>query len=163
MKKILGLCFQQSHCLVTVAEVAGVDIVVLQEFEEEVAKMGGLIEDGMGLVFVAASSDDRGKVVAGVIGGVAEVAADEDGGVVKKCAVAFRDLIEVGEELIEVFEQVNLDATEFFQGVFLATVMGKGVPASGGSGDFDRTVDPVEREGEDAGRVGLKGELGEFE
>ena len=117
----------------------------------------------MGLVLVAASSDDRGKVVAGVIGGVAEVAADEDGGVVKKCAVAFRDLIEVGEELIEVFEQVNLDATEFFQGVFLATVMGKGVPASGGSGDFDRTVDPVEREGEDAGRVGLKSELGEFE
>ena len=142
---------------------AGVDVVVVQEFEEEVTEMGGLIEDDMGLVLVTASSDDRGKVVAGVVGGVAEVAADEDGGVVKKCAVAFRDLIEVGDELIEVFEQVDLDATEFFQGVFLATVMGKGVPASGGTGDFDGSVDPVKREGEDAGGVGFEGEFGEFE
>ena len=136
---------------------AGIDVVVVQEFEEEVAKMGGLIEDGMGMVLVAASSDDRWEIVAGVVGGVAEVAADEDGGVVKECAVAFRDLIEVGEELIEVFEQVDLDATEFFQGVFLAAVMGKGVPTAGGAGDFDCTIDPVEREGEDAGGVGLEG------
>ena len=142
---------------------ASIDVVVVQEFEEKVAEVGGLIEDGMGLVFVAAACDYRGKVVAGVVGGVAKVAADEDSGVVKERTVAFGNLIEVGEELVEVFEQVNLDEAELFQGVFLAAVMGKGVPTASGTGDFDRTVDPVEREGEDAGGVGLKGELGEFE
>ena len=125
--------------------------------------MGGLLENGVPLVTKAATGDDGGQVVAGVIGGVSETAADYHGGVVEQGAVAFPDLIEIGEKLIEVLEKVDLDATEVGDLVGLSAVVRKRVPTTGGAGHLDGPIDPVHRESDDPGGVGLEGELGQFE
>lgn len=112
---------------------------------------------------VAAASDNCGKVVAGVIGRIAEVAADDDGCVIKQRAVALFDFIECGEELVQVFHDVNFDSAEFLQHVRFAAVMRKRVPAPRRARDFDGSVNPVERQRDDSGRIRLKREPGEFQ
>ena len=106
--------------------------MVTQQVEVEIAEVGGLLQDGVSLVLIAAAGDDGGQVVAGVIGSVSEIAADHHGGVIEKGAVSFGNLVEVEEKLVQMLENVDLDAAEVGELVSLATVVGKGVPAAGG-------------------------------
>ena len=54
-----------------------VDIELVEQFQVEITQWSGLFEYGVGLMAIAASRHDGGKIIAGVIGGIAEVAADD--------------------------------------------------------------------------------------
>ena len=44
-----------------------------------------------------------------------------------------------------------------------APMMGKRVPTTGRTGDFDRAVNPVQRKSDDPRRIGLEGEFRQLE
>ena len=96
--------------------------------------MRRFIENGVGLVAVAAPGYDHGKVVAGVIGSVSEITAHNHGGVVEQGTVTFLDLIHFEKKAVEVFESVDLDLAQAFDFFGLATMMRERMPTSGGPG-----------------------------
>ena len=77
------LRFKKIELRIAIAKGGDVDVVLTQQFEVDIAKVGGLPENGVALVTKAASGDDGGQVVAGVVGGISEVAANHDGGVIE--------------------------------------------------------------------------------
>ena len=93
----MSVVSKQSHILFTTAEFADVDVVLMQQFQMQVAKWSRLFQYPMRLVSITAPGHDGGQVVAGVVGGISEVAADDHRGVIKQGAVTFLDLIQVGK------------------------------------------------------------------
>ena len=97
--------------------------MLVKQFQIEVAEVRRFIENGVGLVAVAASGHDHGKVVAGVIGSVSEITAHHHGGVVEQGTVTFLDLVHLEKKAVEVFESVDLDLAQAFDFFGLATMM----------------------------------------
>ena len=81
---------------------------------------------------------------------------------IQQCTGALFDSIESGEELVQVLHDVNFDSAEFLQHIRFTTVMRECVPATRRAGNFDGSVNPVQRQRDDSGRIRLKRELGEF-
>ena len=82
---------------------------------------------------------------------------------VEQGAVTFLDLIHFEKKAVEVFESVDLDLAQAFDFFGLATMMRERMPASGGPGHRNGSVDPVHGEGDDPGGVGPESEFGELE
>ncbi len=62
------LIWKQVLIHLTAAESPYIDVMLVQEFQPKVAQRHWLIEDGVLLMVVASAGDDRGEVVARVIG-----------------------------------------------------------------------------------------------
>ena len=73
---------------------------MLEHANEEVAERCVVFEvfEDVTLVLVAAAGEDDREVLAGVSGGVAEVADVEDGGAIEEAAVAFLGLLRAYNE-----------------------------------------------------------------
>ena len=82
---------------------------------------------------------------------------------VEQSAVAFRDTVEIREESVQVFDDIRFDANKLIKLVAIAGVMGKRMPTTGCPGYVDGSVDPIQGEGNHACRIGLKGQLRQFE
>ena len=95
------------------------------------------------LVLMTATRNDNGQLVTGVVRGVTETAPHDHGGVVQQRPLTLGNGIEVDKELIEMFEDVDFNASEIFQHFGATAVMGKRVPSSRGSWYINGTVDPI--------------------
>ena len=95
---------------VTASELANVDVVFMKQFEPKVAQRHRLFGSGVNLMSVATTCHDGWKVVARVVGCVAKVAANDDGGVIQQRSIAFLDGVHVAQEPIEMFDNVDLNS-----------------------------------------------------
>ena len=100
--------------------------------DEEVGQWWGffsvLSEGEVLAVFEVAAGGDDGEVAVVVAGGVAEVGAREDGGLVEEGVVAFFDFIEAGHEFGEEAHFLEFDEGELFDLLFVAPVVAEVVP-----------------------------------
>ena len=55
----------------------------------------------MGLVLIPSTGHDHGQVVAGMIGGVAEIASHDHGRVIEKSPSSFLNLIQFKKEIVK--------------------------------------------------------------
>ena len=106
---------------------------------------------------VAAGGDD-GEVAVVVAGGVAEVGAGEDGGLVEEGVVAFFDFIEAGHEFGEETHFLEFDEGELFDLLFVAAVVAEVVPVFIDTFQGGDVVAAGSAEGDEAGGVGAEGE-----
>ena len=111
-RELTPLSLQPTHVLLAAPKTAKVDIVLVQQFQIEVAKWSRFLEHGMGLVPVAAPSHDHGQVVMGVVGGVAEIAANHHRGVIEQGPAFFLYLVHLEKEAVEMLEGVALDLAQ---------------------------------------------------
>ena len=94
---------EQTHILLTTAEAAYVNVVIVQQFQIEITKRSRAAQHSMSLMPIAAAGHDHGEVITGVVRGIAKVAAHHHGGVVEQRPFAFFDLIHFKKELVKVF------------------------------------------------------------
>ena len=97
--------------------------MLVKQLQVKVAEVRRFIENGMGLVAIAAPGHDHGKVVAGVIGCVSEITPHHHGGVVEQGTVTFLNLVHLEKKAVEVFEGVDLDLAQAFYFFGLAAVV----------------------------------------
>ena len=92
---------EQTHVLLTTAEAAYINVVLVQQLQVEVAKGSLFLTDSMGLMPVAATGHDHRQVVASMVGGVAKVATHHHRRVIKQGPTFFLDLIQDSMEMIQ--------------------------------------------------------------
>lgn len=63
----------------------------------------------MGFMLIPSAGDDYGQVVAGMIGGVSEIASHDHGRVIKKGPIPFLNLIQFKKEIIEMPQCINFN------------------------------------------------------
>lgn len=110
-----------------------------------------------------AAGEDEGEVAEVVGVGVAEVAAEQDHGVVEEVAVAFFFGFEVGEEGVEGVELGAFDESELVDFFGVLTVVGKIVVVDGDAGDRGDVAALADEQGDESGAVGLQSEGKEVE
>ena len=119
----MPLPLQQAHVLLATAKAANVNVMLVQQFQVEVAKGSLFLKDSMGLMFVSAPGHDHGQVVTGMIRGIAKVTAHYNGGMIEQSSFPFLDLIHFKKEPVKVLEGIDLDAAESRDLVGLSTVV----------------------------------------
>jgi len=100
---------EQTHILLATAEAAYVNVVLVEQFQIEVAKGSLFLKDSVGLMSVSAPGHDYWQVVTGMIGGIAKVTAQYHGGMIKQSSFPFLDLIHFKKEPVIVLEGIDLD------------------------------------------------------
>jgi hypothetical protein len=141
-------------------EFVGFEPEVLEVGDEEVGEgwsfFGG--EGEVLAVFEVSTGGDDGEVAVVVAGGVSEVGAGEDGGLIEEGVVAFFDLVEAGHEFGEEAHFLEFDEGEFFDLLFVAAVMAEVVPVFIDSFQSGDVVAAGAAEGDEAGGIGAEGE-----
>ena len=69
---------EQRHRPLTATKATLINVELVQEFKVEITKRRRFLQDGVRAMSVAAAYDDSGQIIAGVIGRITEVAADDD-------------------------------------------------------------------------------------
>ena len=98
---------------------------------------------------IAATNHQRWQIVTSVIRRIAKIAAHDNRRMIQQRAVSLLDLIEVGQKLIQMFEDILLHPAQAGQQFRLATVVRKRVPAARRTGNPDGSVYPVQGKGDD--------------
>ena len=134
----------------------------VKQFEPKVAQWHRLLWSGVSLMPMASARHDHWEVVAGVVGCVTKVAANDDRRVVQQGAVTFLDLVHVGEELIDMFDDVHLqfDSVDQACSGFLRDVtVYANLPLRR---DLNGPINPVQAECDHTSRIGSKSEPRQF-
>ena len=91
MQLILG---EQAQVLFAASEAADVDVVLVQKLKVEIAQWRRLLQNLVCLMPIAAAGDEGRQVVVGVVGGIAEIAADDDRCVIEEGPALFGDQVQ---------------------------------------------------------------------
>ena len=87
--------------------------MAVEQLKVEVAERSGSLENCVPLVSISAPCHNSGKVIAGMIGGITKVTANDHGGVIEQRSPIFLDPVEFREEFVEVLYDVDLDPAQF--------------------------------------------------
>lgn len=105
---------------------------MLEVGDEEVGERGSLailrVEGEVLAVFIAASGCDDREVAVVVAGGVAEIGAAQDGGLVEEGVVAFADFVEFAEEAGKETHFLEFNEGQFFDLLFVPPMVAEVVP-----------------------------------
>ena len=132
------------HVLFAATKAANVNVVLVQQFKEEVAKGCLGLQLCMRLVTIATTGDDGGQVVTSMIGGISKVAAHHHGRMVEQRAATFRNLIKIEQELVVPTKDICFDATQCGNSFRATAMVRQRMPTAGGPGYFDGSIDPIQ-------------------
>ena len=98
-----------------------------------------------------------------MIGCILKIAPEHHGGVIQQRPAGFLHLIHLDQKTIEMSQDVGLDPTQWMNQALLTPMVGEGVPTSGSPGNANRSINPIQREGDDASGIGLQGQPHQIE